>query len=217
MANGGGGGGSRGPVISLAVIVFTGIVTYSFGLISESRKRKVDFVNSQIEKVYGPLYSLSVANEKVSRALFSKYQPDTNAWFKGDEPSPPEHVEIWRRWMKTVFMPTNLKMEEIIVNNSQLLEGGHIYPVFERFILHVESYKAVIAKWKDSDDLRGDPNLRKAGENTSLLNYPETLDGCISKTYEALLLRRGELERSWTGMGVSTGDTDQSRLPAECR
>ena len=55
--------------------------------------------------------------------------------------------------MKTVFMPLNLKMEAAIVDNAQLLDGNRIYPCFVELISHVESYKATLASWKDSDDL----------------------------------------------------------------
>ena len=51
--------------------------------------------------------------------------------------------------MQNVFQPMNVKMEDAIVNNAQLLVGERMPPMFLQFVSHTEAYKSVIAKWKE--------------------------------------------------------------------
>jgi hypothetical protein len=109
-----------------------------------------------------------------------------------------ELVEIWRRWMREVFMPLNLKMEATIIDNAQLLDGNRIYPCFVDLISHVESYKATIANWKDTDDLN-DAKHRTTAANGAVIPFPSEVHDCVRVRLRAALERRNELERSWLG------------------
>ena len=50
--------------------------------------------------------------------------------------------------MKIVFLPLDQKMESTIIDNVQLIGGQRIFPLFGKLIVHVESYKAVVANRK---------------------------------------------------------------------
>ena len=52
------------------------------------------------------------------------------------------------------------------LNAHTLIEGGAIYPVFDRFILHVEAYRATIAKWKDADAESGESYLDRSANGS---------------------------------------------------
>jgi hypothetical protein len=108
----------------------------------------------------------------------------------------------------------NLAMVKAIVENAQLIEGGGIYPVFEDLILHVESYKATIAKWKDTD-AKVNPHYLEKAENTSSVDFPEGFDPCVERRYLAMLARRASLKASW--VFLSPEAPEDQYFPENCR
>jgi hypothetical protein len=186
-----------GLIISILVAAATALIGYSVSFVDEYRKGKIRTVNTRIEKLYGPLYAYSVASKRAWTEL-RKFRGDKPYYFNDNDKPGEEQVEIWRRWMKAVFMPLNLKMESAIIENAQLLDGSRIYPVLVDFIAHVESYKATIARWKDTDDI-SDPRHRTVRANAAVIDYPPTLDDCIAVRLKAALELRDALEQSWTG------------------
>jgi len=129
--------------------------------------------------------------------------------------------------MKTIFMPLNLKMESTIIENVQLLEGQKFYPVLHKLIAHVESYKAVVAKWKDTDDLSAviakwnDDDLSKAKhkmsvDNNALIEFPINFDECVKLFFESALERKKAIEHSWTGYNLDESNTNLARMDEKC-
>ena len=116
------------------------------------------FVNAQIEKLYGPLYAASQADNEVWKLFTADRwrerdaKDESGAFFDDKNPPTVDQVRRWRHWMRTVFQPLNLRMEEAIVTNSHLLVGNTEPIAFRDLIAHAEAYKAVIAAW-DVDDL----------------------------------------------------------------
>jgi hypothetical protein len=124
-----------------------------------------------------------------------------------------EEVEIWRRWVEKVFQPMNVQMEKAIVDNAQLIEGGHIYPAFADLILHVESYKATIAKWNPADALQN-PRYTDGSENLSFIEFPKGFDRCAALRFEAMRKRRAELKEAWLFWSAGA---DNNSFPEDCR
>ena len=88
-----------------------------------------------------------------------------------------------------------------------------MYPSFVDLISHVESYKAAMAGWKDTDDLSLETN-RTVKANNAVIVYPVGLDQCISLRFDRALARRNRLEQSWLGFI----DSDQNdNFPEHCR
>lgn len=191
----------KGIATSIVLAVVSAAIGYTVSFVDEHRKAQIHKVNTQIEKLYGPLYAYSVASRRAWEDLRSTSGRGTYYFDDQDMPSA-ELVEVWRRWMKTVFMPINIKMESAIVDNAQLLDGRRVYPCFVDLISHVESYKATIASWKDTDDLAQTKN-RTVRANNAVIVYPIDLDNCIEMRLQAALERRNELERSWLGILIS--------------
>jgi hypothetical protein len=204
---------ARGLVLVLATAILTGAVSYAFGVASDIRKAKLDFVNAQIEKLYGPLYAASQANNEVWKLFTADRwrerdaKEESRAFFDDKNPPTVDQVRRWRHWMRTVFQPLNLKMEEAIVSNSQLLVGDTEPIAFRDLIAHAEAYKAVIVAW-DGDDLakrhQAAPRTQAAAPcpavmrlaNTAGSNYPEAVVPCIEEDYAKLRRRRQELQNS---------------------
>jgi hypothetical protein len=105
--------------------------------------------------------------------------------------------------MRTVFQPLNLKMEKAIIDNSQLLVGDTVPPIFRALIAHTEAYKAVIATWRP-DDLSAcqqSPSQTQRPcaavsvlKNTAGINFPDAVVQCAAEDYEKLKQRQQELE-----------------------
>lgn len=193
----------RELVKNLLVGLAAAAIGFAFGLINDIRKARLDFVNAQIEKLYGPLNAFKEANDQTWNAfqLVHWQRPgipgETKYFFDDRYPPTPDQVRRWRNWMKVVFQPQNEKMEEIIISNSHLLIGNEMPRVFERLMAHTEAYKAVMATWNEDELTRcekGDklsaPNCMatQAIRNTAVgLNHPaRTLSDCIAGDYITL-------------------------------
>lgn len=117
---------------AILLAALTAAIGYIVTFIDEHRKSELQLANTQIEKLYGPLYAYSLTARKAQGLLHNTYRHGSPHYFnKSDDDIPTiEQVEVWRRWMKTVFMPLNEKMENAIIENVQLLDGEKVYPLF---------------------------------------------------------------------------------------
>jgi hypothetical protein len=188
--------------VFLAVVgaLATAVAGYFGNIADDRRQREIAFAEQQIEKLYGPLFALSRATSTVSKNLFAsrKHKPDTKDYFDPNDPPSEQEVEKWRLWIKTILQPMNVMMEEAIIKNAQLIEGGEkgkIYEPFEDLILHVESYKVTIAKWKDTD-AKANPDFRKGTENVAVIPFPTKFDQCVEEAFIAMRAKTERLKRS---------------------
>jgi hypothetical protein len=204
---------SRTILIGIILAIATAIVGFVVSLLQDQRKREIDFVDLQIEKLYGPLFALSNATLRAKNDLIAERRPGIKEYFDPHHPPSKADVLMFRLWMRIVFQPMNLEMETAITHNAQLIQGGHIYPVFEEFIMHVESYKATMAKWKDSD-AEENPHFLEGLENKAKKDFPDGFDVCVQKRYDAMLARRDHFRNFW----VSTFTTYKGDpiFPADC-
>jgi len=186
----------NGIVLAIFVAIVTAAVGYFFSVVQDQRKREIDFVDQQIEKLYGPLFALSTATKRAAQQVLFIVRPGKGRFFDEHDPPTPAEVERWRQWIKTVFQPMNQKMETAIVDNAQLIEGGHIYPVFADLVLHVESYKGIIAKWKDTD-AKENSHFTDRSENAAVNEFPKDFDICVEQRFVAMLAKRACLKSSW--------------------
>jgi len=205
---------SNGIVIAISVAIVTATVGYFISTMQDQRKREIDFVDQQIEKLYGPLFALSTATKGAAQQVLFKVRRGKDKFFDEHDPPSLTEVEQWRLWIRTVFQPMNKKMEAAIVNNAQLIEGGHIYPVFADLVLHAESYEGTIAKWKETD-IKENPHFRERSENTAVNEFPDGFDTCIEQRFKAMLAKRTCLKRSW--IFPFEACEDYRSFPENCR
>lgn len=140
---------AQGLLIAFLTALLTGAVGYVYGLANDIRRSQLEFVNLQIERLYGPLLATTTAGKTTYRLLDQQGRSD--AIFRRDNPPTVEQVREWRQWMRTVFQPLNLKMEELIMSNSHLIIGDSMPSTFSQVIAHTESFKALMANWTDSE------------------------------------------------------------------
>jgi hypothetical protein len=187
-----------GFLIGFFVAIGSAIFGYFINLADDRRQREIAFSDQQVEKLYGPLFALSKATMEAKDVLFADRNRKTGSKDYFDPRIPPtaEDVEKWRLWMKTILQPMNVMMEEAIIKNAQLIEGGNVYTPFAELILHVESYKATMAKWKDTD-AKENPHFREATENTAVIAFPQKFDECVENAFTAMRAKRERLKNSW--------------------
>ena len=204
---------SRTILIGIVLAIATAMAGFVVSQLQDQRKRDMDFVDLQIEKLYGPLFAFSTATLRAKNDLIAKRRPGISDYFDPAHPPNKADVQMFRLWMRNVFHPMNLEMETAITRNAQLIQGGHIYPVFEEFIMHVESYKATIAKWKDSD-AEENTHFLEGPENKAMRDFPGGFDLCVQQRYDAMLAKRDHLRNFW----VSNFTTYKGPVfPANCQ
>jgi len=174
------------------------MLAYVVSFVDGRRREELTYVNSQIEKLYGPLYALTQANDVAWDQFVSADWPEDKRRYFFDSTRPPtiEQVDKWRLWMTTVFQPLNVEMEARIINNSQLILGRQMPKGFKDLIAHTEAYKAVIATWKESD--RQDQRAYTSRFNNTVpgLNYPTNIRECVERVYDGLKERQEHLQKN---------------------
>lgn len=186
-------------LVGLAIAVLTALFGYLMSYLDQHRKDQVAFVSTQIEKLYGPLFALVQANNTAWSHFRQSYWNDRDDYFQKGVRLGPEEVELWRRWMRNVFQPMNIKMEAALVDNAQLLVGDRMPPMFLQFISHVEAYKSVIANWKDGAASK--PEDASAIENASPVAFPKQPDfsNCIVQQFHSLKALQQRLQGQFIG------------------
>jgi hypothetical protein len=199
---------SNAIAIGIFVAIGTAIVGYFFNIADDRRQREIAFAEQQIEKLYGPLFALSKATSQAKNVLFASRNRKTSStdYFDPSDPPTAQEVDKWRLWMKTIFQPMNVMIEDAIIKNAQLIEGGRIYAPFAELILHVESYKATIAKWKDTD-AKENPHFAEATENTAVIGFPKKFDHCVEQAFDAMRAKRERLKNSLIPPFGTIGDS----------
>ena len=161
------------------VLAFIGyIVNFSFDKINYRREKKLEMINQRINMFYGPLYFSTIAGAKISETLRSKMGVKNR-----EDRLDKKYYGEWRLFVTEVLMPLNLMREKIILENSYLIIEDDPPPCLENFIIHVASFKAVVAKWKAGD----------FSEIYSMIYFPADLEDYIVSSYLNLKKEQGKL------------------------
>jgi hypothetical protein len=187
-----------GPIIvGVLIALVPACVGYGVSFLNDLRKGNLDFTNKQIEKLYGPLYALTQANDATWKQFTKTVMQNEGkpVYFTFERPISADQTTAWRSWMKTVFQPMNEKIEKIIEQNAQLIAGDQMPSTFQALVAHAEAYKGLIATWKDED--KSQPDYGSLVKNTVGLNYPDGIVACVEQTYLALKKHQQELQYSY--------------------
>lgn len=158
-------------IVTLSVTVLLALVgyfaTYLNDLRLSKRKDRLNRVERQLKDLYGPLFSLIRVSNMAWDSFVTLYQADTTLW-SPDSPPTEKDWNIWRLWMREVFMPLNLEMAKVVINHADLLEETEMPECLLFLNAHVQTYKAVIKAWDSGDYSR----------HTSIIGFPreELLD-----------------------------------------
>lgn len=153
------------------ILAFIGyIVKYYLDKINYRREKKLELINQRLNQFYGPLYFATIAGRTIKEKLDEKFNTKDGAVF--DE----KHSAEWRLFVTEVLMPLNLMREKTILENSYLIIENEPPDSLKEFIIHVSTFKAVVAKWKSGD----------FSENFAMILFPATLEDYIVKSYLSL-------------------------------
>src|SRR5262249_27298541 len=201
----------RRIVSGVLVAVIPAMLAYVVSFVDGRRREELTYVNSQIEKLYGPLDALTHANDVAWEQFVSADWPVGTGRYFFDPMRPPtiEQVDKWRLWMTTVFQPLNMEMETRIINNSQLILGRQMPTAFKDLIAQTEAYKAVIATWKESD--RQD---QRAYTPDSTIRLP---DSTIRQTFANVRWARCFRRRRSSGAGTIASSTSSTSCRSSAR
>ncbi|KAI8490278.1 hypothetical protein Bbelb_320160 [Branchiostoma belcheri] len=178
----------------------------------ELRRNNLEYVNSQLSQLYGPLYGNRLANQRSYKEVLQghdnlvKFLRVAERKWRNPETGE-EGVRLLTRWRKFLFYvmhPLDLKAEEIIRDNAHLFEHGVEEAVlFRKFVFHVNYQKMIVANWQEKGEVLGNKevfeekdfsrenNAGKSDEQTFKM-LVQVVDH-VKKTYEKLVERKKSL------------------------
>jgi hypothetical protein len=165
-------------LIITVVLAFVGyIVKYYFDKINYRREKKLELINQRLNLFYGPLYFETIAGRTIKEKLDEKFHTKDGAVFDA------KYNTEWRLFVTEVLMPLNLMREKTILENSYLIIENEPPECLKEFIIHVSTFKAVVAKWKSGD----------FSENFAMILFPAKLEEYIVNSYLSLKKEQGKL------------------------
>ena len=174
-------GVAQNSFILTIVLAFVGyLVTFMITRMLARRRDKLDLVNRRLNEFYGPLYVASQAGNIAYRSLLQK-QGKTQSF-----PILDSEMKEWMLWMTTIFMPLNDIREKIIIEKAYLIVEEQMPQCLLDFVTHVVGYKAVLAKWAESD----------YSERRSTIGWPPEFDVYVERSYAALKAQQTQLLHS---------------------
>ncbi len=181
------------------VLAFTGyFVTHVLSTRRQRAEARFDFVAAQLEKLYGPLFSLVEANTASWNAFRNTFRPNEPMY---DRPFTDDEKQVWAAWADNVFIPSNLKIRDVIENNAHLLVDGEMPDSFRRVLAHIESSKIVM------------PALAAGGLHIlgEFEDWPAEFNGFVKASYEAISREHARL------LGQSRGADIARRVRKDVR
>jgi hypothetical protein len=171
--------------LTLFVTVCLALTGYFYTLFLARRKDRLDRINCQLSDLYGPLYALSKTGDHVWLSFRSRHRPYLGS-FWADSLVSDTDAEAFRLWIRSVFMPLNRQMVDLVVNRADLLEGTKIPECLLELCAHVSSYEALLRQWEKGDFTAYEPIVNFPGHD--LLKYAEQ-EFCRLKQEQDTLLR----------------------------
>jgi hypothetical protein len=173
---------SSGVTLVVAVAGFVAAFLNSKRL--NERNDKLVRVNRQLSDLYGPMLMLVSASDVSWRTFMTEYG-EGNLSAATPEGAPLVDKEEWMIWVKAALAPLNRQLADKLVKGGDLLIEQEVPPVLIRFIAHVSSWEAVIARWDQDDTSQLFAVVNHPGRE--LLNYAETGYSQLKETQAALL------------------------------
>jgi hypothetical protein len=162
--------------VTLVVALAGYLTTYFNGLRLDQRKDRLDRVNRQLSELYGPLLALVSASSRSWEAFRGHYQTATWRFFDPETPPTKEDLQMWRQWMRHVFMPLNERMMELVITKADLLETPTMPDCLLRLAAHVAAYRAFIAQWDEGD----------FSQYEALIEFPSDVRAYATRTFGTL-------------------------------
>ncbi len=165
------------PLIVTITLTFLGfVITYVNNLRLTRRRERLKIINAQLNELYGPLYVITQASAISFRALRAKTIARGKKFVDEDAPLSEDDISEWRIWVEKIFIPSNEKLEKVIIEKAHLLREKDIPDCLRYFIAHNAGYKVVAEKWR----------LKDFSEAISIIPYPKEIVEYSEKSFQHL-------------------------------
>jgi hypothetical protein len=181
----------RQLAIPLILSLVTWVGWFAFTTLDDKRKNELEFVRGQIVDLYGPMYTLSAANESVWKSLDKAHTPK----FVGTSAPTDGEIRAWRALLKQVVQPLNQQMETTFLSSKQLIRCPAARDALHELVAFAESVKLLTSSWPDND-----VSDKTEKGNKPELPYPPKLSGLLLTELNALHEREQRLNNGFTGL-----------------
>ncbi|MFI5650433.1 hypothetical protein ACIA71_04385 [Streptomyces anulatus] len=147
---------------------------------------KLEWVNSQLKNLYGPLLVLADVNETAWKEYKSRYLPEDISQRRSQALTEQESRH-WKTWMVTVFAPAALRARDKIVEHGDLIIEKEVPRVLLDYCSHAASLEVLLAEW-DSPEEAKDLLVRHPGSD--FVKYVRASYATLKETQSTLLSSR---------------------------
>lgn len=170
---------------SLVIAVVSGIgwmIARILGSRGDRKRQQIiwqlEFIQKQLEELYGPLEFLLVEGEGTFQVLLS--QLGRNYVFDAQDRISESDLKTWLFWAESDLMPRNRQIRELLATKAHLIDGRELPSSYTEFLLHHSSWEVAHKRWKD----------QKVGYNWhSHINWPREFAMDVRNSFSRL---RGE-------------------------
>ena len=182
--------------IPLILSLATWVGWFVFTTLDDKRKNELEFVRGQIVDLYGPMYTLSAADESVWKSLDKGHSPKFAAGAPTDD-----EIRIWRALMKQVVQPLNQQMETTFLSSKQLIRCPATRDALHELVAFAKSVKLLTSSWPEND-----VSDKTEKGNKPELPYPPQLSSLLLTELNALHDREQKLDNGFYGLFLSRED-----------
>ena len=112
-------------------------------------KAELEFLERQIEELYGPLSSLLHEGRRSFEDLCLSL--GRNYIFPSSGMLPTNELNTWIYWAETEFLPRNQRIKELLSTKAHLIQGADFPTSYVDFFDHASSWATNHRRWKDQD------------------------------------------------------------------
>lgn len=134
-----------GASISVAGWLVEHILSSSADRNLQRLKYKVEFIQKQLEELYGPLTFLILEGRSAFNDLLNQLGRDYI--FPEGQSLSKDDLETWIFWVENDFLPRNSKILDIISSKTHLIDGGELPESWVHFSDHYNSWKIQHKRW----------------------------------------------------------------------
>lgn len=139
-------------IITATASVLSWVINSIYSSWKEKRKEKfkarLEFIDQQLEELYGPLAFLIHEGEHSFKSIF---RTNRKRWvsLRGDKPKPDDQLALWIFWVENDFFPRNEKIKQLLMEKTHLIEGSRVPESFLQFMEHYNTWKLEHQRWRE--------------------------------------------------------------------
>lgn len=172
--------------IELLIAIIVGLITILGWIVNYNLQKRHELyirklesslkhVEKQLEELYGPLLFLIYESEQNFKDLLIYL--GRNYVFKSNEELSKEDLKTWLFWTENTFLPTNVKIADLLNKKTHLIDDSEFPQSYEIFLKHHYSWSINHLRWKQE----GVKYIFRSN-----INWPTEFTEDIKKTYTKL-------------------------------